>query len=168
MKKVLFLMSAMLVLTLTSCSQSIKTLDEKYGFRNAKFEMPITSFKNLKEYSIEPTSYIITTDDLKLDGYDLEYIEYGFTDDYERLSNIIIQPLSSVDCAGVLKYFQKIYGAGQKLEVAGIEGENWNWIGEKVVLSYMKDGDDVGLFIIECIKYLSDEEKDILIELKNN
>ena len=125
---------------------TLKELDKDYGFRNAKFEMPITSFKNLKEYSIEPTTYIITTDDLKLDGYDLEYIQYGFTEDYERLSDITIQPDGAVNCAGVLKYFQKIYGEGQKID--GIEGEMW--VGEKATLFYGGD-----FFVIQCNKYLN-------------
>ena len=84
MKKIMMILVLGLAMSLgckKSDCQSLKVLDKDYGFINAKFEMPISSFKNLKEYSIEPTSYISTTDNLKLAGYDLEYIQYFFDDD---------------------------------------------------------------------------------------
>ena len=88
----------------------MKALDEKYGFREAKFEMSLNSFKNLVE--IEPNSnyYESPTENLKIGEYDLYSINYLFYKGQLSSINIVIKGSTNRD--GVLKILQIAYGDG--------------------------------------------------------
>lgn len=142
LKNVMFLMSAMLVFTLTSFSQNLATLDAKYGFREAKFEMPFDSFKNLVE--VESQVYKSSTENLKLGDYDLKLIAYEFYD--EQLSTITIKTEGYSNSRGVLKILQTAYGKGyQSNEYI----ERYFWFGEKVTMAYDQNSitDDATIII---------------------
>jgi hypothetical protein len=152
MKKLLFLMSMMLVLTLTSFSQNLKSLDEKYGFREAKFEMPYDSFKNLTE--VETGWYKSTDENLKLGDYILDAVVYNF---YKgQLAAIAIQTKGYSNSRGVLKILQAAYGKGYQ---SNQFIEEYYWFGKKVIMSYNQNSiTDDAIIFIHSIK-MSDLEK---------
>jgi hypothetical protein len=160
MKKLLFLMSAMLVLTLTSFGQTFKALDEKYGFRDMKFEMPLSSFKDLVKLDPNYDVYGFVKENLKLGEYNLTSVDYTFYKN--QLSSINITISGDVNRKGILKIFQLAYGNGKKDEYM----DEYTWSGEKILMFYMEynagapispDGSEGAMIIINCIK-LSDKE----------
>ena len=156
MKTVLFT-SVFILLSLTSISQSVSKLDEKYGFREMKFETSLTSFKNLVK--VQENFYASTTENLTLGNYKLSQIAYGF---YKgRLFSIIIMTKGLTNSSGVLKILQQAYGTGYK---DNEYLESYIWRGEKVKMTYEENSITSDATIIMWSKKLwdlktSEEEK---------
>jgi hypothetical protein len=156
MKKVLFLMSAMLVLTLTGFSQNLKALDEKYGFREAKFEMSIDSIKNLTKIGEKGDNYKSTNENLKIGDYDLNEITYSFYNG--QLCMIKIDIKGYRNSSGFLKILQSAYGEGDKNN-RYIE-EYW-WLGEKVWMIYHQNSiSNDATIVIYCNKLMKLKKAD--------
>jgi hypothetical protein len=117
--------------------QNLKALDDKYGFREAKFETPLSSFNNLKKVNEEPTgliSYNSTNENLNLGNYILDEIRYVFYK--EQLAAVAIVTKGESNSRGVLKILQVAYGNGYQ----GNEYiEEYYWYGQKVIMSYDQD-----------------------------
>ena len=138
--KTILLISVIILFSLTTIGQNLKALDDKYGFREAKLEMPISSFKNLElaigsleDYPNEK-SYKVLNCDLHIGEYDLDGIDYWF---YKgQLSSIqitISKGYSNQD--GVLKVLEAAYGKGV-YKKNSLGDEIYTWDGEKVSMTY--------------------------------
>jgi hypothetical protein len=127
MKKLIFI-STLIVLSLAIKAQDAKALDDKYGFRNAIFETPFESFKNLIEIIPGSNIYRLKNEDLKIGDYDLYSIDYTFYN--KKLSEINIIVKDYINREGVLKVLKLAYGDGIKSDF-GI-----TWRGEKVRMHY--------------------------------
>ena len=146
-------MSAMLVLTLTSFSQNLKALDDKYGFREAKFEMSIDSIKNLAPTK-ESNCYKSTTENLKLGDYDLTEIVYIF---YKgQLSSIMIKTNGYINSRGVLNVLQSAYGKGYK---SNEYIEEYYWSGKKTIMVYDENSINHNATILLWSKSMNQIEK---------
>lgn len=134
--------------------QNLKALDEKYGFREAKFEMPLDSFKNFVD--LAEGFYKSTNEDLKLGEYTLDKVTYRF---YKgQLSGIIIETKGYTNSVGFLKILQEAYGKGYK---SNRYIEEYNWFGQKVDMSYDQNSiTDNATIIIYCNKLVEQEKKD--------
>lgn len=138
---------------------NLRALDEKYGFKSAIFEMPLSSFNNL-EFIEEGhnTKVYSCNDDLKLGDFDLFNVSYFFYK--ERLSAVSISTKGLINSRGVLKVLQSAYGNGYK-DNPYIEDYFWN--GAKVIMTYEEDIDNnAAIWIISNIlrkEQMEDEKK---------
>jgi len=151
MNKLLFSIAIMMV-TISSIGQNIKALDNKYGFREAIFEMPFDSFKDLVE--VEKGFYKSIGEDLNLGEYVLEEVVYAFYKD--QLSSIMIKTKGITNSKGVLSIFQQAYGKGYQ---GNRFIEFYQWRGRKVRMFYYENSaTSEGIVMIENIK-LDDMKK---------
>ncbi len=131
--KNLIVILILLIVPMFVVGQNLKALDEKYGFRGAKFEMPFSSFKGLiklGEVSKEYIPYKATNEDLRLGDYTLDEVDYTF---YKgKLAAIMINTKGSSNGSGLLKILQTAYGKG----VYGNKYIDYVWQGEKVRMTY--------------------------------
>ncbi len=74
--RTILLTSVLVLYCLTCIGQNLKALDEKYGFREAIFEMPFASFKNLT--AVEENFFFSPSEDLTLGEYKLKSVLYQF------------------------------------------------------------------------------------------
>ena len=137
MKKLL-LAFLILICAISLNAQTIKQLDEKYGFRNAKFEMELNSFKNLVEY--EPNWFHCLVEDsilTKVDSKDviLKSVSYRFYKN--KLSNIVIRTSGLHNSYGLLHIIILAYGYPT---IISDENENF-WLG-KLDRNYYWKGDN--------------------------
>lgn len=129
--KTLVLIVIFILYSSTSICQKIKTLDKKYGFRNATFEMPLDSFKDFVE--VKKNVYISVYEDLTVGEVKLDSVYYVFINNL--LYNIIIKT-NGIYSQGFLKTLQKDFGKG-----------NFNfgkdglvlWEGKKVYMLYWEN-----------------------------
>jgi hypothetical protein len=113
-------------------SQSIEQLDQKYGFRDIKFEQDINTLQNmiLIGESNNEQYYTRTTDILRIENYDLQHITYGF---YKgRLFTVILEAKGPENSRGLMAALLRAYGNGQ---VNRIEKYR-DWIGDRVMIRY--------------------------------
>lgn len=150
----LFIIPAMLI------GQDIKALDEKYGFREAKFEMPVDSIKHIKRVSTvgRYTLYVSTNKNIKLGEYDIYSLAYFF---YKgKLSQIEICTKGLANSDGVLEILQEAYGKGDD-KTPNIA--RYLWAGERVIMMYnMNPSNGVAtfrLFSRKIWKMEQEEEK---------
>jgi hypothetical protein len=137
-----------ILLNLTGFGQNLKALDDKNGFREARFGMSQGSFKNLifvsrniQEGFIYEEKYKMNNDDLHIGDFNLDAIHYNF---YKgQLISIIIEVNNDYsNQIGVLKVLEAAYGKG-------LVGENtfpykhndYAWDG-KLVRMYYDVGND--------------------------
>ena len=155
MKKLLTVLIAV-CLTFTLFAQNSKALDEKYGFREAKFETSFYLFKNLQE--VEKSYYKSTTEDLKLGRYALDEIYYGFYKN--QLSTIFIKTKGYINSKGILSILQQAYGQGSQ---DNQYIEEYMWFGDKVGMVYRQnsitDGATVMMFSIKLMNSKEADEK---------
>ncbi len=144
--KILPIFLLFIVIPITVIGQNIKSLDEKYGFREMKFETHFSSIKNLVK--VEEGFYKSTTENLKLGDYKLSEVTYSFYKD--QLYIILIQTKGLINSRGVLKILQQAYGEGiQSNEYI----ERYYWDGEKTLMSYEQNSvTDDALIIMWCKK----------------
>lgn len=86
--------------------------ENKYGFRDLKFETPIDSISNMKVIDSlshgEMVYYFRKNDTLKIGDYALQYIHYAF---YKRqLAQVIIRTIGYDNSEGVLNILRYNYG----------------------------------------------------------
>ena len=118
----------LLLINKLSFSQNIDSLDNKYGFRNYKFETNINYFKNLKE--IEKDFYIDTiNNNIKIGDYEIYQIVYGFYNN--QLQIIFLKTKGFYDSDGILSILKLAYGNGVKTKYNQIV-----WIGNKTTMIY--------------------------------
>ena len=135
MKKILFFMSAMLVLTLSSFGQDLAALDAKYGFKTAKFETPLSSFKNLTKFDEEYNGYDVNNTDLHIGTYTIVDVSYYFVDN--KLADIAISVTPNyTNVMGILKVLETAYGKAEKKEKVPDRNIMYNWRGKNVYMSY--------------------------------
>jgi hypothetical protein len=137
----------------------MQNLDAKYGFRDAKFEMPISSMKGAVQYGVLTHGnryYRRPTDVKKIGRYALSDITYTF---YKgRLSSITITTKGYTNSQGVLEALQNLYGAGSK-DNEYIEEYRWN--SEKVMMNYERNSiTDNATIYIWSMPIMSIEEAD--------
>ena len=132
----------LVAMSLAAVGQNLKALDEKYGFRGAKFEMPFDSLKNLVE--VEKGFYKSTDEDLNIGAYVLDEVIYHFYKN--QLSTIIIYTKGISNSIGFLKILQEAYGSGYQ---NNRYIERYNWFGKKVSMSYEQNSitGDASIFI---------------------
>jgi hypothetical protein len=152
MKKLLFTLLILITTTLLCFSQTIKSLDDKYGFRDAKFEMLLNSFKNLEKFDDEFNGYTLNSANLKLGEYELKDISYYFYDN--KLYNIVITvEMGYLNQHGILDILEKAYGKGILKEPSDVE-QLYSWKGNKVKMTYDifdSCGSCIGVIDISCI-----------------
>ena len=121
--------------------QNLKVLDEKYGFRGAKFEMP---FDSLNLVEVEKGFYKFTYEDLSIGDYVLNDVIYHFYKN--QLATIIIHTKRLSNSVGFLKILQNAYGNGW---MSNRNIENYSWLGKKVSMSYKQNSvtGDATIFI---------------------
>jgi len=177
--KTLLLTTLFVLFCFKGFSQDLKALDTKYGFKEAKLEMPVTSFKNLvPQGSVEETLpncklYEVKNVDLHIGSYSLDDIVYWFYK--EKLMTIEITVSGGYsNQQGVLKVLQAAYGKGESYKNS-YGSDTYNWEGATVEMSYTL-GDDVdptGDIQITCYKLqylqkddsiLKDQKKDLEIK----
>jgi hypothetical protein len=154
MKKVAMILSILTLFIANSFAQDEKALDEKYGFRTAKFESLKSTFKNL--VVVEPGWYKSTTENLTLGNYKLKRVAYNFYKN--QLSCIVVEIDGLVNSRGILGILQSAYGKGyQSNEYI----EEYNWFGEKITMSYDENSitGDATIFI-SCVKLQAMEDAD--------
>ncbi|MCJ7448229.1 MAG: hypothetical protein MUO72_11080 [Bacteroidales bacterium] len=135
--KAIILTSVFILFCVTGFSQNLRALEDKYGFRGAKLEMPISSFRNLElKRSIDvldEKTYRVTDADLFMGDYKLKEIEYTF---YRgKLMTICITVSNYVDQQGVLKVLEAAYGTSIFEKGDTYEGR-YSWKGKKVSMYY--------------------------------
>lgn len=103
-------------------SQSIRQLDDQYGFRDVKFETPLSSFNGLTE--VRKDCYKLKNENLKLGKYELNEVVYRF---YKGLLSNIILKVDANNNIGIRLLLINAYGT-----------ESVSWTGKKVTLEYME------------------------------
>lgn len=137
--KTVLLTTVFILLCMAAFGQNLKALDDKYGFREAKFEMPVSSFKNLefssRDDNIYETTYRVKNADLTIGDYKLEEIEYTFYKN--KLMNISITINNNLyNQEGILKVLEVAYGKGV-FESGAMFEKNYFWDGAKVSMYYL-------------------------------
>ncbi|MGD0756205.1 MAG: hypothetical protein ABR927_14220 [Bacteroidales bacterium] len=188
MRTILFA-SIFILSRLISSGQNLKALDDKNGFREAKFGMSASSFKKLEQMKEPPLvgldpsknknvdrtklypvkgSYYDKDVDLHIGNFPLDYVVYHFYKD--KLVSIgikVSQGLTNQN--GVLEVLETAYGKG----VFEKNDDKWHpityriWEGEKVKMVYTlgNDLEIVGIMISISSKELENwEKRDIIIE----
>ena len=116
-------------------SQNIRALDEKYGFRNFKFETNVNEFNNLVLTEATNDSiikfYKMSDDKLLIGTNELESITYIFFKD--MLYGVLISVKGTGNCKGVLDTMRELYGKGTQPNQFM---EKYSWHGNKVLASY--------------------------------
>jgi hypothetical protein len=150
--KTILLSTVLMLFTTASFCQTLNALDEKYGFREAIFEMPKASFKNLVE--VEKGFYTSTSENLTLGEYQIDKIVYKFYKD--QLSLIMIKTKGYTNSTGILKILQTAYGKGyQSNEYV----EEYSWRGSRVYMGYDQNSITDDATIIIWSNKLMDLEK---------
>jgi len=139
--KTILVTSLFLLLSFACFGQNIKALDDEYGFRDAKLEMPPDSFNNLvlqesvDELFPNAKLYKLNNIDLHIGGYDLDDIADWFYKG-ELLTIEITVSKGFSNQQGVLKVLEAEYG--KNVHKINIDGANtYIWKGKKVEMTYV-------------------------------
>ncbi|WP_162051315.1 hypothetical protein [Pontibacter pamirensis] len=148
MKKQLpfFCLLVFLLFSSTVYSQDISKLDEKYGFRDAKFETHISKFDNL-EFLLtkgDVKFYRRTTDVHQIGEFDISIIMYSFYN--EKLHGVQLKTNGYKNTKGLIETLKAAYG---ECLVVDDDKELLKSEGEKAYLWFSKK---VSLFVIENTK----------------
>ena len=115
-------------------AQSIKDLDQAYGFNTFRFEENIANYPTLVAFDQTKDSQFVfyrnSDEGNHIDGANIDVIYTFFKG---QLSTVLIQTTDSAGSRTVLRYLERQYGKGVKKEPY-IEQYMWN--GTKVLLSY--------------------------------
>ena len=157
--KIFLLTLAFILISLTGICQSVSKMDKKYGFKDAKFEMPLSSFKNLVEIVPNSNIYESLTENLKMGEYDLYSVNYNFYKNQLSSINIVIKGKANRE--GLLKILQIAYGQGDKYFAGSVR-----WRGKEVYMSFDQFSSSPGydfegaIILIRCKKLEILEETD--------
>ena len=155
--KTLSMILLLVIVPVAVIGQNLKVLDDKYGFRNVKFEMPLDSLKNLVETETGAlVIYKSTNEDLSMGAYTLDGISYCF---YKgQLAVIVIHTKEYTNSMGFLKILQNAYGNGYQ---SNSYIEDYYWRGRKVTMSYSQNSiTDDAIIIIQSVKLRKLREAD--------
>ncbi|GAB3223262.1 hypothetical protein GCM10027346_02100 [Hymenobacter seoulensis] len=150
MKKLLTLLFLLLQTCLLASAQTatpdIATLDERYGFRGARFESTVNKYKDLvlAENGGDTKFYRRTSDVKTLGEGELSSIRYGF---YRgRLAVVILETKGSRNSHHVLEAIRGAYGPGVQRNPYQ---SRYGWNGKTVTLSYDENAasNDATIFI---------------------
>lgn len=152
-------LSILLLISSQIFGQGLKVLNERYGFRDAKFEMSIESFPNfIKLYDDKyADAYINSNENLKIGDYTVKGIFYMF---YKgKLSQIIIFTEGYTNTLGLLSILQQAYGSGYNSDKYFIY-----WSSKKVQLVYKRNSiTDDGTIVMwsKILRKIEEKEKSI-------
>jgi hypothetical protein len=136
MKYILSLTAICLVSVLPAAAQepgTLEALSEKYGFRDAHFEAPLSSFKDMVLLDPRKSSkvYYRRSDSRKIGGAEVKGIYYTF---YKgRLSSVSIITKGIEDSRALLAALQAQYGPGEQ---ANERIEKYEWPANRVKMVY--------------------------------
>jgi hypothetical protein len=153
------------VITISTYGQNIKALDEKFGFKETKLEMSISSFSNLVLKVTSPDNpnlkmYKVMRADLKIGNYTLDEIDYWFYKDKLQTIEITVTKGYS-NQQGLLRVLETAYEKGEYGKTS-YGSDKYHWYGEKVEMDYIL-GDDLeptGDLQIISKKLLNEESYD--------
>lgn len=117
--------------------QLLAKLDARNGFRDVTFGTHLKYFKKvvLESKEDDDRNYRRVTDQLSINGMPLTEIVYGFYK--ERLHHIYLTSPGVENSRQLLKFFQAIYGPGERVYEETEAFDNMiQWTGKKVVLTY--------------------------------
>jgi hypothetical protein len=160
MKKLISLTFLLALTIVISQAQNLKALDDKYGFRDYKFETDVNQFENLKLMEDEDEGltkfYIKTDENLKIGDYDVETIAYFFYKD--KLCGVILRVEGYINSKGILAALQELYGKGRK---PNKYIETYFWHGNLVSLAYEQNSiSDITAVSFYCNKIMKQKELD--------
>ena len=158
MKKLYLLFALILVSVIQMRAQNAAMLDQKNGFRDALFGMPLSAFSNLVrvDTAVYVSTYIRSTDTLEIGDYKVSRITYSFYKD--TLYDVTIQANDEADSRGVLGVMNHLYGQGYQPDP---KMQKFNWYGTNVFAIYDEKGGKANLVITDNIilkKKLADEK----------
>ncbi|MGV3503917.1 MAG: hypothetical protein ACO1O1_09415 [Adhaeribacter sp.] len=117
--------------------QLLAKLDKRNGFRDVTLGTHLKFFKQVKMEWKEgdDRNYRRLTDQLAINGMPLTEIVYGFHKTY--LQHIYLTAPGIENSRQMLKFFQSVYGPGERVYEETVEFDNMiQWTGKKVVLTY--------------------------------
>ena len=134
--KPLLTLAAALLLSGAAHAQSVTELDAKYGFRDLKFETDTSAVENLTITEATPLRLSATraTDAMKIGGATISRIEYVFFQG--RLMEVDIITKGLVNSKALREALEGQYGQGT---VIAQVGQDRNWTGKQVLLTYRED-----------------------------
>lgn len=156
-----YLAILLILISIQSAAQNIKALDDKYGFREMKFDDSITKFDDLVplDYSNDSTKILYKRSNDKLTiGATEVTIYYSF---YKNLFDALtINVKGYENCEDILNTLEGMYGKGHQ---SNRYIKDFTWIGKKVLLSYDYDSVNneatIYMFCNSSIKKQSNDAK---------
>jgi hypothetical protein len=118
-------------------AQLLAKLDKKNGFRDVTFGTHLKYFKKmvLELKEDDDRNYRRLTDQLSINGMPLTEIVYGFYKNH--LHHIYLTSPGIENSREMLKFFQSVYGPGERVYEETVEFDNMiQWTGKKVVFTY--------------------------------
>jgi hypothetical protein len=136
MKKLLCLLAFGLVSAASVHAQSVADLDTKYGFRDLAFETDTSAIEGLTlgESSNFKLLAQRPADNKKVGGATISKIEYSFFQG--RLYEVTLTTKGLVNSHALREALEGQYGEGELVSTAG---QDKNWIGKRVRLTYRED-----------------------------
>ena len=116
---------------------SLTNLDERYGFRDLKFEQSFQSCSGMVVIEEDGDMKFCTrkNDSLQMAGAKLKSIEYGFY--RNQFANVTVIAATEFDGEMLLKSLEADYGPGRK---APRNITKFYWFGQKVLVDYTSTG----------------------------
>lgn len=151
MKKLVLVILILIIVKAVS-GQTLKTLDDQYGFREGIFEKPKESIYSIVEF--EKGTFATPLEILSYGEYRLRDVIYRFYKN--QLTYIRIRTTGSVNSRGVLKLLQADFGPGEQPDK---NIEKFWWTGQKVTMSFDQDPKTNDAVIIMTCNKLQDLEK---------
>ncbi|RZK32321.1 MAG: hypothetical protein EOO61_17025 [Hymenobacter sp.] len=128
-------------------------LDQKYGFRDVRFEMPINAFNGLVapiEEGKDVKIYIRPNDKLSVGNAQLNKIVYQF---YKGKLHIVALYCDERNAGALLYSLEQAYGSGEK-SIPGIS----SWYGQRVRMDYFSFNQENGYAWV-CISSIKIDDK---------
>jgi uncharacterized protein YjiK len=158
MKKLYLFLGVIFLSAVQLFAQNPAVLDQKNGFRDALFGMPLSAFSNMVrvDTAVYASTYIRTTDTLEIGDFKVSRITYSFYKD--TFYNVNIQSGDEADSRGVLGVMNHLYGQGYQPDP---QAQKYNWYGTNVFAIYDEKDGKANLVITDNIilkKKLSDDK----------
>lgn len=154
MKKLLF--SLLLAGPAVAQAQSIDALSDKYGFRDAQFESPLTAFRGLTlvESGTNTKTCARATDAKKIGGAQISSIHYSF---YKgKLLAVHLKTKGLINSQALLEALVAQYGPGEQPNEFLKE---YLWPANRVLMSYKENAITNDASVIMMSNYLSDQKE---------
>ena len=155
--KTILLLTIFILFGFTSFAQDLKALDNKYGFQEAKFEMPPSSLENLIPINALGDGfpdlkfyYKTNLGESTIGSSYIKRIWYQFYQD--QLYEIKVDPDAHSDPNEILGILETAYGKSRLVKKMSSTQCSYIWEGEKVSLFYYINKDSSALSLI-CKKF---------------